>query len=146
MRRAQLLFNTMSDAIAPDLPPEAGTKDQLARWRWGLKLLAAFSLSLAVPLVALPLVSRSPLWALLPAAVHQAANPWLELDEQLPGILPAFGLAIVAVWLVGVGIRATMGTFLERGFYGRDLLKPGAQHKMYVCALSALSSKRSTPV
>lgn len=138
-----LRFSTtpMSNPIAPSAlsAAEAGARQKPARSRWGLTLLAAFSLSLAVPLVALPFVSRSPLWGLLPTAVHQAADPWRELNEQLPGILPAFGLAIVAVWIVGVGIRATMSTLLERGFYGRDLLKPGSQHKMYVTAFSLSS-------
>lgn len=56
----------------------------------------------------------------------------VRIDEGLPGLLSSIGLAVAAYLGTLVAVGACTQVFKERGFKGRDLLKPGAQDHMYV--------------
>ncbi|KDN51324.1 hypothetical protein K437DRAFT_254912 [Tilletiaria anomala UBC 951] len=88
--------------------------------------LAAFSLSLAVPLIVIPPLSRSIVWAYVPQGLKDVSISYLLFDDRLPGLLPAVGMLAIAAWVTVAGIKLTMSTFKERGFVGKDLLKPQA--------------------
>jgi hypothetical protein len=93
-------------------------------------LLATSTLALSAPLLLLPPLSRSIFWAYVPEGLQDASAPYLRLDDRLPGLLPACGLLVVAAWVTGLGIQLTMEPFKERGFKGKDLLKPCQEEAM----------------
>ena len=89
-------------------------------------VLGLILLPLAFPLVLLAPASRSFVWAYTPQAIKDASASYLTFDDQLPGLLAAVGMLIFAAWVTALGIKLTMEPFRERGFVGRDLLKPKA--------------------
>ncbi|KAE8260277.1 hypothetical protein A4X13_0g438 [Tilletia indica] len=104
-----------------------------------LSVLLGLSLPSAVLLLLTPLLHRPPFAAILarvlllpPSFVsgnnatklHSALSRLLQLDYAFPGLFPALGFAIVAAWCTGAAVGSARQVFLERGFKGRDLLKP----------------------
>lgn len=54
----------------------------------------------------------------------------IQFDVNLPGLMPAIAFSLLAATLTSKGIQATMHTFKQRGFKGRDLLKPSNRDEM----------------
>lgn len=54
----------------------------------------------------------------------------IQFDLNLPGLMPAIAISLLAATLTSMGVQATMNAFKGRGFKGRDLLKPGIKEEM----------------
>lgn len=54
----------------------------------------------------------------------------IQFDLNLPGLMPTIAFSLLAATLTSMGIQATMQAFKQRGFKGRDLLKPGIKEEM----------------
>ncbi|KAK0569199.1 tunicamycin resistance protein [Tilletia horrida] len=96
-----------------------------------LTVLLSVSLPTALVFLLTPLLHRPPFAAFfsrffLPAfrSSSSSLERLLEIDYAFPGLLPALGFAILAAWLTGAAVGAARQVFLQRGFKGRDLLKP----------------------
>ncbi|CAO1637412.1 unnamed protein product [Parajaminaea phylloscopi] len=87
-----------------------------------------WSLAILLPL-ALSLVILSPAlrwdWTFLIPGYHAYfGGALLRIDAALPGLLPSVGLAIIAYYATLAAVGACRHVFIERGFKGRDLMKP----------------------
>ncbi|CAD6893326.1 unnamed protein product [Tilletia laevis] len=107
-----------------------------------LSVLLALSLPSALLCLLTPLLHRPPFAAVLTRVLpffipspdvsaankdnklHSALSRLVQLDYAFPGLFPAIGFAILAAWLTGAAVGAARDVFLQRGFKGRDLLKP----------------------
>lgn len=92
-----------------------------------LGLVAAASLPVALSLVA---ASPAVRWGWLDATDSKALQRVLRMDELFPGLLPSIGFSVVAYFATVVAVGACRETFRERGFKGRDLLKPNVVDAM----------------
>lgn len=91
-------------------------------------------LSLLVPILP-PLLLPTLLRAHAPNIISNVSpsNPLtrlIDFDLNLPGLLPAIAFSLLAVVLTSKGIQSTKDVFKERGFKGRDMLKPASKDEM----------------
>ncbi|PWN28434.1 hypothetical protein BDZ90DRAFT_231410 [Jaminaea rosea] len=72
------------------------------------------------------LVAISPAvqWGWLDASHSKSLQAVLRMDDLFPGLLPSIGFSIAAYFATVVAVGACRETFGQRGFQGRDLLKP----------------------
>lgn len=55
---------------------------------------------------------------------------FVVFDTALPGLLPSIAFAFLAYAGTVLAVDACRDVFLQRGFKGRDLLKPGSKDEM----------------
>lgn len=86
------------------------------------------SLSLLLPLsLSLLILSPALRWNwrfFVPVYNAHLGKALVRIDSALPGLLPSVGFAIAAYYGTLAAVGACRHVFLERGFRGRDLLKP----------------------
>ncbi|KAK0560753.1 tunicamycin resistance protein [Tilletia horrida] len=116
-----------------------------------LSVLLGLSLPAAALCLLTPLLHRPPFAAILArlfllpsssffllngsgdaAPFRRSLTRLVQLDYAFPGLFPALGFAILAAWLTGAAVGAAGPTFLQRGFKGRDLLKPNRARDHFI--------------
>lgn len=92
-----------------------------------LGLSAAALIPAAFSLVA---ISPAVQWGWLDASHSKSLQAVLRMDDLFPGLLPSIGFSIAAYFATVVAVGACRETFGQRGFQGRDLLKPKVREAM----------------
>lgn len=103
-------------------------------------LMVPSSTSRYTSLIAVPVALSLLVWPTLlryrgfhPSSPNPLTDPHtllLHFDAALPGLLPTIASSILAYYATKLAVGACRSTFAQRGFKGRDLLKPGIKDEV----------------